>query len=115
MLSLPRECPVAVVFGYRGDSLPKMLRFGHTTEAPTRSTGRGLCSGWSLLLLGVFRTRANIPVQPDRRTEHVERFMPVTHVAASVNFVEGVALLGLATLLGVTLAMLIEGMNRRLR
>jgi hypothetical protein len=42
-------------------------------------------------------------------------FMPVTHVAASVNFVEGVALLGLATLLGVTLAMLIEGMDRRLR
>jgi hypothetical protein len=42
-------------------------------------------------------------------------FVPVTHVATSVNFVEGVALLGLATLLGVALTMLVEGMNRKLQ
>jgi hypothetical protein len=42
-------------------------------------------------------------------------FVPVTHVAPIINAIEGLALLGLATLLGVGLALAIESMGRRLR
>jgi hypothetical protein len=42
-------------------------------------------------------------------------FVPVTHIPAIVNGIEGVALIGLATLLGVGLALIVEGMVRRLR
>ena len=42
-------------------------------------------------------------------------FVPVTQVATDINTIEGVALIGLATLLGVVLALVVEGMSRRLR
>jgi hypothetical protein len=42
-------------------------------------------------------------------------FVPVTHIAPVINAIEGAALIGLATLLGVALALAIEGMGRRLR
>ena len=42
-------------------------------------------------------------------------FVPVTHVAPIINAIEGLALIGLATLLGVGLALAIESMGRRLR
>jgi hypothetical protein len=42
-------------------------------------------------------------------------FVPVTHIAPVMNAIEGVALIGLATLLGVALALAIEGMGRRVR
>jgi hypothetical protein len=42
-------------------------------------------------------------------------FVPVTHIAPVINTFEGVALIGLATLLGVALALVVEGMARRLR
>jgi hypothetical protein len=42
-------------------------------------------------------------------------FVPVTHIEPIISTIEGVALIGLATLLGVGLALMIEGMGRRLR
>jgi len=42
-------------------------------------------------------------------------FVPVQHIAPVINAIEYVALIGLATLLGVGLALMIEGMGRRLR
>jgi hypothetical protein len=42
-------------------------------------------------------------------------FVPVTHVAPIINAIEGLALIGLATLLGVGLALAIESMGRRPR
>ena len=42
-------------------------------------------------------------------------FVPVTHVAPIINAIEGLALMGLATLLGVGLALAIESMGRRPR
>jgi hypothetical protein len=41
-------------------------------------------------------------------------FVPVTHIAPVINAIEGVALIALATLVGVALALVIEGMGRRL-
>jgi hypothetical protein len=41
-------------------------------------------------------------------------FMPVTHVAPIIGTIESVALIGLATLLGIALALVVEGMSRRL-
>jgi len=81
------------------------------------SGGNGLGASWFFGLFGVLNPDEDV----GDRAEIGERkminpfFVPVTHVAASVNFVEGVALLGLATLLGVALVMLVESMNRRLR
>ena len=42
-------------------------------------------------------------------------FLPVTHIDPILNAIEGLALIGLANLLGVALALAIEGMGRRLR
>jgi hypothetical protein len=42
-------------------------------------------------------------------------FVPVTHIAPVINAIEGVALIGLATLLGVALTLVVENMGRRLR
>ena len=41
-------------------------------------------------------------------------FVPVTHIAPVINPIEGVALIGLATLLGVALTLVVENMGRRL-
>jgi hypothetical protein len=41
-------------------------------------------------------------------------FVPVTHIDPIINAIEGVALIGLATLLGVALTLLVESMGRRL-
>ena len=42
-------------------------------------------------------------------------FVPVTHVEPVMNAIGGVALIGLATLLGIVLTLAVEGMGRRLR
>jgi len=42
-------------------------------------------------------------------------FVPVTHVALIFDTIEGVALIGLATLFGIGLALIIEGMGRKVR
>jgi hypothetical protein len=42
-------------------------------------------------------------------------FVPVTHIAPVINPIEGVALIALATLLGVALTLVVEGMGRGLR
>jgi hypothetical protein len=41
-------------------------------------------------------------------------FVPVTHVAPIINAIEGVALIVLATLFGVALTLVVEGMGRKL-
>ena len=41
-------------------------------------------------------------------------FVPVPHIAPIINAIEYVALIGLATLLGVALTVVVEGMGRRL-
>jgi hypothetical protein len=41
-------------------------------------------------------------------------FVPVTHIDPIISTIEGVALIGLAALLGVALTLVVEGMGRRL-
>jgi hypothetical protein len=41
VVSLPRERATAVVLGYRGMDLPKVLRLAHTQEKPRPGAGRG--------------------------------------------------------------------------
>jgi hypothetical protein len=41
-------------------------------------------------------------------------FVPVTHIDPILSTIEGVALIGLATLLGVALTLVVEGMGRKL-
>jgi hypothetical protein len=78
--------------------------------------GNGLGAARIFGLLDILNPDENVGGSGrNRRAENDPFFVPVTHVATSVNFVEDVALLGLATLLGVALTMLVEGMNRRLR
>jgi hypothetical protein len=41
-------------------------------------------------------------------------FVPVTHIDPMISTIEGVALMGLASLLGVVLTLVVENMGRRL-
>jgi hypothetical protein len=41
-------------------------------------------------------------------------FVPVTHIDPILSTIEGVALIGLVTLLGVALTLVVEGMSRKL-
>jgi hypothetical protein len=41
-------------------------------------------------------------------------FVPVTHIDPIINAIEGVALIAVATLLGVALTLVFEGMGRKL-